>query len=82
MQRILAHHKRNPWRHHLWLSPEVPRDADFVERVTDVCTVSTRGLAADETVLCRDEKTGLQPRTRLPPTLPAQPGRPVRVEHE
>jgi transposase len=35
-----------------------------------------------EIVLCVDEKTSLQPRPRLSPTLPAQPGRPVRVEHE
>jgi transposase len=33
-------------------------------------------------VLCVDEKTSLQPRPRLSPTLPAQPGRAVRVEHE
>ena len=32
--------------------------------------------------LCVDEKTRLQPRTRKAPTLAAQPGRPVRVEHE
>jgi transposase len=33
-------------------------------------------------VLCVDEKTRLQPRTRKAPTLAAQPGHPVRVEHE
>jgi hypothetical protein len=33
-------------------------------------------------VLCVDEKTSLQPRTRTAPTLAAQPGQPVRVEHE
>jgi transposase len=33
-------------------------------------------------VLCVDEKTSLQPRTRKAPTLAAQPGRPVRVEPE
>ena len=33
-------------------------------------------------VLCVDEKTRLQPRTRNAPTLAAQPGQPVRVEHE
>ena len=33
-------------------------------------------------VLCVDEKTSLQPRTRQAPTLAAQPGQPVRVEHE
>lgn len=29
-----------------------------------------------------DEKTSLQPRTRLAPTRPARPGLPVRLEHE
>ncbi len=33
-------------------------------------------------VLCVDEKTSLQPRPRQAKTLPAQPGVPVRVEHE
>ncbi len=33
-------------------------------------------------VLCVDEKTNLQPRLRLAPTLPAQPGKPIRLEHE
>jgi transposase len=82
VQRILAHHKLKPWRHHLWLSPKVPRDAAFVERVKAICSSYTRELAADEMVLCVDEQTSLQPRTRRSPTLPAQPGRPVRVEHE
>jgi transposase len=82
VQRILAHHKLKPWRHHLWLSPKVPRDAEFVERVKDIGTLYTRNLAADEVVLCLDKKTSLQPRTRLSPTLPARPGEPVRVEHE
>src|SRR5947208_4237580 len=29
VQRILASHKLKPWRHHLWLCPQVPRDAAF-----------------------------------------------------
>lgn len=33
-------------------------------------------------MLSVDEKTSVQPRTRLAPTLPAQPGRPVQIEHE
>jgi transposase len=82
VQRILAHHKLKPWRKHLWLSPKAPRDAEFVKRVKNVCKLYTRKLAPDEVVLCVDEKTSLQPRTRLAPTLPAQPGQPVRVEHE
>ena len=29
VRRILAHHKRKPWRPHRWLSPQYPRDAAF-----------------------------------------------------
>jgi hypothetical protein len=82
VQRILAHHKLKPWRHHLWLSPTVARDAAFATQVTEIVTLYTRPLGVWEMVLCVDEKTSLQPRTRKAPTLAAQPGRPVRVEHE
>jgi transposase len=80
--RILQDHRLKPWRSHLWLSPDVPRDAAFVACVEHLVDLYTRPLAAGEVVLCVDEKTSLQPRPRLSPTLPAQPGRPVRVEHE
>jgi len=82
VQRILAHHKLKPWRHHLWLSPKVPRDAAFAAQVQELVTLYTRPLGVWERVLCVDEKTSLQPRTRQAPTLAAQPGQPVRVEHE
>lgn len=82
VQRILAHHKLKPWRHHLWLSPKVPRDAAFAAQVQALVTLYTRPLGVWERVLCVDEKTSLQPRTRQAPTLVAQPGQPVRVEHE
>ena len=82
IQRILAHHKLKPWRHHLWLSPRVPRDAAFAAQVHALVTLYTRPLSVGEMVLCVDEKTSLQPRTRKAATLAAQPGKPVRVEHE
>ena len=82
VQRILAHHKLQPWRHHLWLSPTVPRDAAFAAQVQEIVTLYTRPLSVWGMVLCVDEKTSLQPRTRKAPTLAAQPGQPVRVEHE
>ena len=82
VQRILAHHKLKPWRHHLWLSPHVPRDAACAAQVRDIVTLYTRPLGIWDMVLCVDEKTSLQPRTRKAPTLAAQPGQPVRVEHE
>jgi transposase len=82
VQRMLANHKLKPWRKHLWLSPKVPRDAEFCRRVKNICSLYTRKLPENEAVLCVDEKTSLQPRTRKSLTLPAQPGLPVRVEHE
>lgn len=82
VQRILASHKLNPGRHHLWLSPTVPRDATFAAQVTEIVTLYTRPVGTWEMVLCVDEQTSLQPWTRKAPTLAAQPGRPVRVEHE
>jgi transposase len=81
VQRILVHHKLKPWRHHLWLSPQVPRDAAFAAQVQEIATLYTRPLEIWERVLCVDEKTSLQPRTRKAPTLAAHPGQPVRVEH-
>lgn len=82
VRRILESHKLKPWRKHLWLTPKAPRDAAFCAIVRDICELYTRPLEAHEIVLCVDEKTSLQPRTRLAPTLPAQAGLPVRVEHE
>jgi len=81
VRRILAHHKLKPWRHHLWLSPKVPRDARFAAQVQAIVDLYTRPLAPWEVVICADENTSLQPRPRLSPTRPARRGRPVRVEH-
>lgn len=78
--RMLAHHQRKPWRHHLWRSPTVPRDEVFAAQVQAIATLYTRPLAVWERVLCVDEKTSVQPRPRQAPTLAAQPGWPVRVE--
>ena len=82
VQRILAHHKRKPWRHHLWRSPQVPRDAACAAQGQKIVPLSTRPLGVWERVRCVDEKTRVQPRTRKAPTLAAPPGSPVRGEHE
>jgi transposase len=81
VQRSLAHHKLHPWRHHLWLSPMVPREAACAAQVTEIGTLYTRPLGVWAMVGCGDETTRLQPRTRTAPTRAAQPGVPVRVEH-
>lgn len=83
VQRILESHKLKPWRVHHWLSSKVPRDAAFYAQVREIRDLYTRKLKPHEMVLCLDEKTSLQPRTRTSPTKPAQAGNvPVRVEHE
>jgi transposase len=80
--RILQNHKLKPWRHHLWLSPKVPRDAAFKSTIENIVKLYTRTLAVWEMVLCVDEKTSLQPRTRTEETRAAKPGLPIRLEHE
>ena len=79
---ILAAHHLKPWRVHHWLSPKVARDAGFRATVLELCDLYTRVLEPNERVLSLDEKTSLQPRPRSSATRPAQPGLPVRVEHE
>jgi len=82
VRRVLRSASLRPWRWAEWLSPRVPRDEDFRTRVATIAELYTRPLAADEVVLCLDEKTSLQPRRRCAPTSPARPHVPVRFEHE
>lgn len=82
VRRILAHHKLKPWRCHLWLSSDKPRDEAFYACVREIVDLYTRPLTEDEVVICIDEKTSLQPRPRLAGTRPALPGLPNRLEHE
>jgi hypothetical protein len=82
VQRLLAHQQRTPWRPQRWLAPQGPRAAAFAAQVYAMGTLSTRPLGVWEMVLCVDEKTSLQPRTRKAPPVAAHPGRPVRVAHE
>ena len=82
VRRMLSSYRLKPWRHHLWLSPRTPRDAAFAAAVRNLSDLYSRPLAAHEVVLCVDEKTNLQPRTRKARTLPPEPGRPMLVENE
>jgi transposase len=79
---VLKGHQLKPWRHHAWLSAQVPRDAAFARIIRKLDALYRRPLAAHERVYCVDEKTSVQPRKRTAPTLPAQPRLPNRVEHE
>jgi transposase len=79
---ILANNRLKPWRVHMWLGKKTPRDEAFRGIVQEICDLYTREIGYDEIVLSLDEKTSLQPRVRKAATMPAQPGAPVRVEHE
>jgi len=82
VQRLLASHRLKPWRSHVWLHPRRPRDATFAAQVRAVADLLTHLLAEHEVVLSLDEMTSLQPRPRRVSTRPAQPGRPLQIEHE
>jgi transposase len=83
VRRILTAHQLKPWRQHLWLYPKRPRDSAYYATIAALIDLYTRPLHDDEMVLSMDEKTSLQPRPRLSPTRPAQPGNlPNRYEHE
>jgi hypothetical protein len=48
-------HRLKPWRHHLWLSPQVPRDAAFRVGVLNPSDLYSRALSSQEVVWCVDE---------------------------
>lgn len=59
VRRILAAHQLKPWRQHVWLSPNQPRDASFYATLSELIDLYTRPLRPDELVLSVDEKTSL-----------------------
>jgi transposase len=82
VQRILFSQKLKPWRVHYWLGPKTPRDEAFRGTVLNLCDLYTRPLSPHERVLCTDEMTSLQPRTREFATRPALPDlQSVKLEH-
>ena len=73
-----------PWQHRCWI---FPRDPDFegkAGRILDLYQRIWKGrkLSPDEFVVCADEKTSIQARSRKSPSLPTQPGQPMKIEHE
>lgn len=82
VRRMLKSQKLKPWRVHHWLSPRVLRDDAFHATLDRIESLYTGALGPHEAVVCVDENTSLQPRSRLAPTMPAGPDRPVTIEHE
>jgi transposase len=73
-----------PWQHRSWIFPRDPNFQTKAERVLDLYQGLWEGqaLGANDYVISADEKTSIQARIRLHPTLPAQPKAAMRVEFE
>jgi len=73
-----------PWQHRCWI---FPRDPDFARKAGRVLDLyegvwENQPLSADDFVLSADEKTSIQARARIHPTLPPASHQPMKVEHE
>jgi transposase len=82
--RILAEDPVKPWRYQSWI---FPRDPDFEAKATVILDLyqgfyQGQPLGPGDRILSFDAKPSIQARGRIHATLPAAPGRPVRVEHE
>jgi len=73
-----------PWQHRSWIFPRDPDFQEKAERVLDLYQGIWRGegLSLDEYVICADEKTSIQARSRKHALLPPGPEECMRVEHE
>lgn len=73
-----------PWQHRSWIFPRDPNFQPKAERVLDLYQGlwEDAPLGANEYVISADEKTSIQARIRLHPTLAPQPKEAMRVEFE
>src|SRR5678816_1782459 len=73
-----------PWQHRCWIFPRDPHFQVKAGRILDLYARCWQGkpLREDEFVVSTDEKTSIQARVRLHPSLPTRPGKMMRVEHE
>lgn len=73
-----------PGQHRCWIFPRDPLFEQKAGRLLDLYAKEWEGvpLQDDEYVLSADEKTSIQARARIHPTLPTRPDSPMKVEHE
>src|SRR3974377_1441883 len=73
-----------PWQHRSWIFPRDPAVQTKTERGLDLYQGLWAGqaLGPGDHVISADEKTSIQARIRLHPTLPPQPKETLRVEFE
>jgi hypothetical protein len=82
--RILDEDAIKPWRYEHWI---FPRDPQFLEKagpILDLYAGQWQGkpLENEDFIVSADEKTSIQARQRIHPSLEPGPGRPQRVESE
>ena len=84
MQDALRPWRYRPWRYQGWIFPRDPHFLELAGPVLELyaCRWQGQPLWADEYVLSADEKTSIQARHRVHPTLPPGPHQAARVEHE
>jgi len=82
--RILAENPVRPWQYQSWIYPGAP---DFEARAAVILDLyqgyyQGQRLRPGDQILSFDAKPQIQARGRHHATVPAAPGKPVRVEHE
>jgi hypothetical protein len=82
--RLLDEDALKPWRYRYWIFPRDPRFVEKAGPILDLYAGAWQGapLGPRDYVLSADEKTSIQARVRVHPSLGPQPGRAARVEHE
>jgi len=82
--RWLSRDALRPWRFRSWIFPRDPAFVEKAGRILDLYEGVWEGvpLAANDCVVCADEKTSLQARRRRHASLPPTSNRPQYVEHE
>ena len=82
--RWLSQDALRPWRHRSWIFPRDPAFAAKAEPILELYAGRWDGvpLSPREYVLSAEEKTSIQARLRIHPTLAPAAGRPMYVEHE
>lgn len=73
-----------PWCYRSWIWPRDPHFEEKAGRVLDLYHGTWEGeaLGPNDYAICADEKTSIQARKHVIPTIPPTPGHAGRVEHE
>ena len=82
--RWLSEDAIRPWSYRTWIWPRDPEFASKAARILDLYHGVWQGkpLGPRDYVVCADEKTSIQARSRKAPTVAPGPGRAGRYEHE